>query len=130
MRRSAAPSACFMRRRARRPSRRSRRSERRERMSVSATTGRILLDVAVILLAFALGLALAAHLHPGHDMVAGAAVPFWPFALFIGASLSLTAFPVLARILQENGLATTPVGTLVITAAAVDDVIGWSVLAI
>jgi Kef-type K+ transport system membrane component KefB len=87
-------------------------------------------SIASILLPFALGLALAAHLHPGHDMVAGAAVPFWPFALFIGASLSLTAFPVLARILQENGLATTPVGTLVITAAAVDDVIGWSVLAI
>ena len=70
-------------------------------------------SIASILLPFALGLALAAHLHPEHDTVAGAAVPFWPFALFVGASLSLTAFPVLARILQENGLATTPIGTLV-----------------
>ena len=62
-------------------------------------------SIASILLPFAFGLALAAHLHPGHDTVAGAAVPFWPFALFLGASLSLTAFPVLARILQETGLA-------------------------
>ena len=87
-------------------------------------------SIASILLPFAFGLALAAHLHPGHDTVAGAAVPFWPFALFLGASLSLTAFPVLARILQETGLAKTPIGTLVLTAAAVDDVVGWSVLAI
>ena len=87
-------------------------------------------SIASILLPFAFGLALAAHLHPDHDTVAGAAVPFWPFALFLGASLSLTAFPVLARILQEMGLASSPIGTLVITAAAVDDVIGWSVLAL
>ena len=53
-------------------------------------------SIASILLPFALGLALAAHLHPEHDTVAGAAVPFWPFALFLGASLSLTAFPVLS----------------------------------
>src|SRR5215213_8449203 len=98
-------------------------ARRRERVAVTVS-------IASILLPFALGLALAAHLHPGHDTVAGAAVPFWPFALFIGASLSLTAFPVLARILQETGLISTPVGTLVLTAAAVDDVIGWSALAI
>ena len=65
-------------------------------------------SIASILLPFALGLALAAHLHPDHDTVAGAAVPFWPFALFLGASLSLTAFPVLARILQETGLGVEP----------------------
>jgi Kef-type K+ transport system membrane component KefB len=87
-------------------------------------------SITSILVPFMLGLALAAHLHPGHDKVAGAAVPFWPFALFLGASLSLTAFPVLARILQETGLIAKPIGTLVLTAAAVDDVIGWSVLAI
>jgi Kef-type K+ transport system membrane component KefB len=98
-------------------------ARRRERAAVTVS-------IASILLPFALGLALAAHLHPGHNTVAGAAVPFWPFALFIGASLSLTAFPVLARILQETGLMSTPLGALVLTAAAVDDVIGWSVLAI
>src|SRR5215218_6606305 len=87
-------------------------------------------SVATIAVPFAFGLALAVHLHPGHDEVDGSDVAFWPFALFIGASLSLTAFPVLARILQETGLAATRLGTLVITAAAVDDVVGWSVLAV
>jgi len=83
-----------------------------------------------IALPFAFGLALAVHLHPAHDRVDGTDVAFWPFALFIGASLSLTAFPVLARILQETGLAATRLGALVLTAAAVDDVVGWSVLAV
>jgi Kef-type K+ transport system membrane component KefB len=96
---------------------------RRERAAATVS-------IASILVPFALGLALAAHLHQGHGTVAGVAVPFWPFALFLGASLSLTAFPVLARILQETGLATTPMGALVLTAAAIDDVIGWSVLAV
>jgi Kef-type K+ transport system membrane component KefB len=87
-------------------------------------------SIASIVLPFALGLALAAHLHAGHDTVGGEAVPFWPFALFLGASLALTAFPVLARILQQAGLTATPLGALVLTAAALDDVIGWSVLAV
>src|SRR5919107_900679 len=65
-----------------------------------------------IALPFAFGLALAVHLHPAHDKVDGTDVAFWPFALFIGASLSLTAFPVLARILQEKGLAATRLGAL------------------
>ena len=84
---------------------------------------------ASIALPFTLGLALATHLHAAHDEVDGTEVAFWPFALFIGASLSLTAFPVLARILQETRLAATRLGVLVLTAAAVDDVVGWSVLA-
>jgi len=96
---------------------------RRERAAATVS-------IASILLPFALGLGLAAYLHPEHDTVAGAAVPFWPFALFLGASLSLTAFPVLARILQETRLVSTPMGALVLTAAAVDDVIGWSILAV
>jgi Kef-type K+ transport system membrane component KefB len=87
-------------------------------------------SVASIILPFALALALAPHLHDVHDTVEGHAVPFWPFALFLGAALALTAFPVLARILQETGLAATPLGGLVLGAAAVDDMIGWSVLAI
>jgi Kef-type K+ transport system membrane component KefB len=96
---------------------------RRERAAATVS-------IASIVVPFAFGLALAAHLHPEHDVVAGESVPFSPFALFLGAALSLTAFPVLARILQETGLASTPMGTLVLTAAAVDDVIGWSVLAV
>ena len=90
----------------------------------------VTVSIASILLPFALGLALAPHLHGVHGTVAGRAVPFWPFALFIGASLALTAFPVLARILQETGLVATPLGGLVLSAAAVDDAIGWTVLAV
>jgi Kef-type K+ transport system membrane component KefB len=85
-------------------------------------------SVGSTLLPFALGLGLAVYLHPDHDTVAGEAVPFWPFALFVGASLALTAFPVLARILRESGLAATPLGAL--TLAAADDEIGWSVVAV
>jgi Kef-type K+ transport system membrane component KefB len=87
-------------------------------------------SVGSTLLPFALGLALALYLHPDHDVVAGEPVSFWPFALFVGASLALTAFPVLARILHESGLAATPLGALTLTAAAADDVIGWSVVAV
>jgi Kef-type K+ transport system membrane component KefB len=86
-------------------------------------------SVASVVPAFALGLALAAYLHPDHDVVGGAAVPLWPFALFVAAALAVTAFPVLARILTETGLAGTPLGGVAIAAAAVDDVIGWSALA-
>ena len=82
------------------------------------------------MLPFLLGLALAAYLHSDHAVVDGEPVPFTPFALFIGAALSVTAFPVLARILQQVGLAGTPLGALVLSAAAVDDVIGWMLLAV
>jgi len=87
-------------------------------------------SIASILIPFALGLALAVHLHPSHDVVDGQPVPFWPFALFVGAALSVTAFPVLARILQDAGLSATQLGVLVLSAAAFDDLIGWTALAI
>jgi Kef-type K+ transport system membrane component KefB len=87
-------------------------------------------SIGSTLLPFALGLALALYLHPDHAVVAGEPVAFWPFALFVGASLALTAFPVLARILVESGLAGTPLGALTLTSAAADDVIGWSVVAV
>ena len=87
-------------------------------------------SIGSTLLPFALGLVLALHLHPDHDVVAGEPVSFWPFALFVGAALALTAFPVLARILNESGLAATPLGALTLTAAAADDLIGWSVVAV
>ncbi len=52
------------------------------------------------------------------------------FALFMGIAMSITAFPVLARIIQEQGLTRTPLGTLAITCAAVDDVSAWCLLAL
>ncbi len=52
-----------------------------------------------------------------------------PFVLFLGISMSITAFPVLARILEERGLQSTPLGTTAIMCAAVDDVCAWTLLA-
>lgn len=52
------------------------------------------------------------------------------FGLFVATSMAITAFPVLARILQDLGLARTPVGTMAIACAAVDDVVAWVVLAV
>src|SRR5271170_3076655 len=53
-----------------------------------------------------------------------------PFVLFLGISMSITAFPVLARILEERNLQSTALGTTAILCAAVDDVVAWSLLAI
>ena len=75
---------------------------------------------------FALGAGLAVVLR---DQLAPAGVGLLPFALFLGASMSVTAFPVLARILTERGLLGTRVGAVAITAAAVDDVTAWCILA-
>jgi Kef-type K+ transport system membrane component KefB len=75
---------------------------------------------------FALGIALAALLHPR----LGEGVGFLGFALFMGAAMSVTAFPVLARILAERGLMRTRVGAITIACAAVDDVTAWSILAV
>ena len=52
------------------------------------------------------------------------------FLLFIGVAMSVTALPVLARILTERGLLNTPVGISVITAATVDDAASWMALAL
>jgi Kef-type K+ transport system membrane component KefB len=53
-----------------------------------------------------------------------------PFILFLGISMSVTAFPVLARILEERKMQSTPLGTTALMCAAVDDVCAWSLLAI
>jgi Kef-type K+ transport system membrane component KefB len=54
---------------------------------------------------------------------------FAPFALFMGIAMSITAFPVLARMLAERSLTGTPLGATAITCAAVDDITAWSILA-
>jgi Kef-type K+ transport system membrane component KefB len=53
-----------------------------------------------------------------------------PFVLFLGIAMSITAFPVLARILEERNLQSSPLGTIAILSAAVNDVIGWILLAL
>lgn len=55
--------------------------------------------------------------------------PFSSFALFMGIAMSITAFPVLARILQERKMTETPLGSMALTCAAVDDVTAWCLLA-
>ncbi len=57
-------------------------------------------------------------------------VPFHAFALFMGIALSITAFPVLARVLEDRGLVGTPLGSTAIACAAVGDVTAWSLLAV
>lgn len=56
-------------------------------------------------------------------------VTFTGFALFMGAAMSITAFPVLARILTDRNMLGTRLGTLAIACAAVDDITGWCILA-
>ncbi len=91
------------------------------------------LDIAIltshvsILVPFSLGSILALLLYP---LVSNSAVSFTAFALFLGAAMSITAFPVLARIITENNLQGTRLGTLALTCAAVDDVTAWCLLAL
>jgi Kef-type K+ transport system membrane component KefB len=80
---------------------------------------------ASIVIPFLLGVALAYFLYS--DLAAPGAT-FSAFALFMGISMSVTAFPVLARILQERGLSRTSLGSTAITCAAVDDVTAWSIM--
>lgn len=75
---------------------------------------------------FVLGLALAPALPRS---LAGPTGSPLAFALFLGTALSVTAFPVLATIVEERGLRDTRLGTLALTAAAVDDVTAWTLLA-
>lgn len=86
----------------------------------------VLISHASIIVPFLLGSLLALFLY---DSFAPDGVPFTAFALFLGTAMSITAFPVLARILTESKLHTTPLGALVITCAAVDDVTAWCILA-
>jgi Kef-type K+ transport system membrane component KefB len=57
-------------------------------------------------------------------------VPFLGFALFLAVAMSVTAFPVLARIVEEHGLTRTRLGTLALSSAAVDDITAWWLLAV
>ncbi|MFI7415562.1 cation:proton antiporter [Streptomyces sp. NPDC049627] len=86
-------------------------------------------SLSSIVLAFGLGVAAAVVLYPHHDTVAGHHISFTAFATFMGTAMSVTAFPVLARILTENRLTNTRVGALALAGAAIDDVLAWCLLA-
>jgi Kef-type K+ transport system membrane component KefB len=87
----------------------------------------VLVSHASIVVPFFLGTASALFLYRS---LAPAAVPFSAFALFIGVAMSITAFPVLARILEERRLSGTHLGATAIACAAVDDVTAWCMLAV
>lgn len=82
---------------------------------------------ASIIIPFALGIALAYYLYPSF---APTNIPFSSFSLFIGISMSITAFPVLARIVQEKGLHKTKIGALSLICAAINDITAWCLLAV
>jgi Kef-type K+ transport system membrane component KefB len=79
-----------------------------------------------VVLPMVLGLAISPALH---ERFAPAGVAFWPFALFMAASMAITAFPVMARILKERGLTRSAVGQLSLASAAIADVLAWIMLA-
>ncbi len=81
---------------------------------------------ASIVVPFILGFALCLYTYPRYST---SDVPFTLFALFGGVALSITAFPVLARILADRDLQRTPIGTIALACAAVGDVTAWCLLA-
>ena len=82
---------------------------------------------ASILVPFVLGAGLALFIY---NDFAPAGVPFDGFALFFGLAMSVTAFPVLARILSDQGMTRTELGIMALACAAVDDVTAWCLLAL
>ncbi|MGY1530743.1 cation:proton antiporter [Luteimonas sp. A649] len=85
-----------------------------------------LVGVASVLVPMVLGFAVSPWLHP----YAPEGVKFWPFALFMAAAMSITAFPILARILKERAMTHTPIGRLSLSGAAIADVLAWVMLAL
>ncbi len=87
----------------------------------------LVISHASIIVPFVFGVLLAIYLFP---KMAQSNVPFAGFVLFMGAAMSVTAFPVLARILSERNLLGTRIGTLTIACAALGDVTAWCLLAV
>jgi len=86
----------------------------------------IAISHASIIAPFLLGSVLALYVYP---RLSTSDVPFTSFALFMGVAMSITAFPVLARILTDRGMSKSPLGVLALVCAATDDVTAWCLLA-
>ena len=86
----------------------------------------IVISHASIIFPFALGIGLSYFVY---HQFAPEGVKFLSFSLFMGIAMSITAFPVLARIVQERGIHKTRLGSIVITCAAADDITAWCLLA-
>ncbi len=94
-----------------------------------------IIAVASVAVPFVLGMfALGPSLHDSHSVVsaggAAHAVPRLSFQLFLGTCMSVTAFPVLARIITEKGLHKLHLGSMTLACAALNDVIAWTLLAV
>jgi Kef-type K+ transport system membrane component KefB len=88
--------------------------------------GAVIISHASIIIPYTLGMGLAYYIYRDY---APAGITFLSFALFMGISMSITAFPVLARILQEKGLTRSKLGAMALTCAAADDITAWCILA-
>lgn len=88
--------------------------------------GAVIISHASIIIPYTLGVWLAYYIYKDY---APASITFLSFALFMGISMSITAFPVLARILQEKGLTRSKLGAMALTCAAADDLTAWCILA-
>ena len=87
----------------------------------------ILISHAATIFPFFLGMLTAYFIY---DQYAASQTPFLSFALFIGIAMSITAFPVLARIIQEKGFTKSHLGTISLASAANGDITAWCLLAI
>ncbi len=87
----------------------------------------VIISHASILVPYLLGVTLALGLY---RFYAPANIPFYAFALFLGIAMSITAFPVLARIIKERNMVHTRLGTIALTCAAADDITAWCLLAL
>jgi Kef-type K+ transport system membrane component KefB len=86
----------------------------------------VVISHASIIIPYFFGMGLAYYLY---DDYSPDNISFLPFALFMGIAMSITAFPVLARVIQERDLTKTKLGSIAITCAAADDVTAWCILA-
>lgn len=87
----------------------------------------VVISHASIVIPFAMGIGLSYFVY---NQFAPAGVEFLSFSLFMGIAMSITAFPVLARIVQEREIHKTRLGAIVITCAAADDITAWCLLAV
>lgn len=87
----------------------------------------IVISHASIIIPFSMGIGLSYFVY---NQFAPIGVAFLSFSLFMGIAMSITAFPVLARIVQERGIHKTRLGAIVITCAAADDLTAWCLLAV
>jgi Kef-type K+ transport system membrane component KefB len=94
-----------------------------------ADTALMVSHVGIIFPCF-LGVVFAVIIYRFYRPLVPPEVSFLPFGLFMGITMSITAFPVLARILQDRGQTATPLGSLALTCAAIGDLTAWCVLAL